>query len=110
MSALVEIISRREGAWRRIVLGDGRGNLLSLDLIRELGRALHALESERGIKWLTLEGSDSEFSYGARIQEHTPEMMRTVLPETHRIIRQLLAFPASTAALEIGRASCRERV
>ena len=39
-------------------------------------RQLHALESERGIKWLTIEGSGGEFSYGARIQEHTPEMMR----------------------------------
>ena len=103
MSALVETISSRGGAWRRLVLGGGRGNLLSLDLVRALGQQLHALESERGIKWLTIEGRDSEFSYGARIQEHTPEMMRMVLPETHRIIRQVLAFPAPTAALVEGR-------
>ena len=98
MSATIEVISTRNGAWRRIVLGGGRGNLLSLELIRELGRAVHALESERGIKWLTIEGSGGEFSYGARIQEHTPELMATVLPETHRIIKRLLAFPACTAA------------
>ncbi len=103
MSALVDSVSTRGGAWRRLILGGGRGNLLSLDLVRALGRELHALESERGIKWLTIEGRDGEFSYGARIQEHTPEMMRTVLPETHRIIKQLLAFPASTAALVEGR-------
>jgi cyclohexa-1,5-dienecarbonyl-CoA hydratase len=103
LSELVESVAARGGAWRRLILGGGRGNLLSLELIRALGRQLHALESERGIKWLTIEGRDGEFSYGARIQEHTPEMMRTVLPETHRIIRQLLAFPASTAALVEGR-------
>jgi cyclohexa-1,5-dienecarbonyl-CoA hydratase len=103
MSATVDVISTRNGAWRRIVLGGGRGNLLSLELIRELGRALHALESERGIKWLTIEGSGGEFSYGARIQEHTPELMATVLPETHRIIKRLLAFPVCTAALVEGR-------
>jgi len=103
VSASVEIVLMRDGAWRRVVIGGGRGNLLSLDLIRELGRAIHALESERGIKWLTIEGSGGEFSYGARIQEHTPEMMPTVLPETHRIIRRLLAFPACTAALVEGR-------
>jgi hypothetical protein len=39
MSAAIEVISTRNGAWRRIVLGGGRGNLLSLELIRELGRA-----------------------------------------------------------------------
>jgi len=103
MSALVDVVTSRAGAWRRIVLGGGRGNLLSLDLIRALGEAIHALESERGIKWLTIEGAGGEFSYGARIQEHTPEMMATVLPETHRIIKRLLAFPAATASLVEGR-------
>ena len=103
MSAIVETISVRGGAWRRLVLGGGRGNLLSLELVRALGKALHALESERGIKWLTIEGSGGEFSFGARIQEHTPESMRTVLPETHRIIKRLLTFPSPTAALVEGR-------
>lgn len=103
MSAPIEVVSARNGAWRRIILGGGRGNLLSLELIRALGEALHALESERGIKWLTIEGSGAEFSYGARIQEHTPEQMRTVLPETHRIIKRLLTFPAPSAALVEGR-------
>lgn len=103
MSAVVEIVSGRNGAWRRIVLGGGRGNLLSLELIRALGAAIHKLESERGIKWLTIEGGGGEFSYGARIQEHTPDLMRTVLPETHGIIKRLLAFPSATAALVEGR-------
>ena len=101
--SVVETIAMRGGAWRRVVLGGGRGNLLSLELVREVGRALHALESERGIKWLTIEGAGGEFSYGARIQEHTPELMQTVLPETHRLIKRLLAFPAPTAALVEGR-------
>jgi len=103
LSALVEVVPARGGAWRRIVLGGGRGNLLSLDLVRALGEMLHTLESERGIKWLTIEGTGGEFSYGARIQEHTPEQMKVVLPETHRIIRRLLAFPSPTAALVEGR-------
>src|SRR5262245_40639280 len=99
MSALVEVIAARGGTWRRLVIGGGRGNLLSLDLVRALGEQLHALEAERGIKWLTIEGAGGDFSYGARIQEHTPEMMQTVLPETHRLIRRVLAFPSPTAAL-----------
>jgi cyclohexa-1,5-dienecarbonyl-CoA hydratase len=103
MSALVEVVSTRGGAWQRIILGGSRGNLLSLELIRALGEQLHALESRRGIKWLTIEGSGGEFSYGARIQEHTPELMQTVLPETHRVIKRLLAFPSPTAALVEGR-------
>jgi cyclohexa-1,5-dienecarbonyl-CoA hydratase len=103
VSALVESTSERDGAWRRLVLRGSRGNLLSLELVRELGAAIHVLESQRGIKWLTVEGSGGQFSYGARIQEHVPEMMATVLPETHRVFKRLLAFPAPTAALVEGR-------
>lgn len=100
---LVQVLSGRDGAWRRVILGGGRGNLLSLDLVQAIGDALHDLESERGIKWVTFEGSGGEFSYGAKIQEHTPEMMQTVLPETHRLIKRILTFPAPTAALVEGR-------
>ena len=103
MSAVIEVIASRDGAWRRIVLNAPRGNLLSLDLVRALGAAVHTLESQAGIKWLTIEGAGGEFSFGAKIQEHTPEMMKTVLPETHRVFKRLLAFPAPTAALVEGR-------
>jgi len=103
MSALVKTVASRDGAWQRIILDAPPGNLLSLDLVRQLGRAIHALESKPGIKWLTIEGAGGEFSYGARIQEHTPELMPTVLPEVHRVFKRLLAFPAPTAALVEGR-------
>ncbi len=103
MSGPVESLSARDGAWRRLVLDSPRGNLLSLELVRALGAAIHALESQPGIKWLTVEGSGGEFSYGARIQEHVPAMMATVLPETHRVFKRLLAFPSPTAALVEGR-------
>lgn len=103
MSAMVEIVPARDGAWQRIVLNGPPGNLLSLDLVRVLGEAIHKLETERGIKWLTIEGAGDQFSYGAMIQEHTLEQMQTVLPETHRVFKRLLAFPAPTAALVEGR-------
>lgn len=103
MSEIVEIRSSSEGAWQRIVLNAPPGNLLSLDLVRALGKALHSLESTRGIKWLTIEGAAGEFSFGARIQEREPGMMATVLPETNRVIKQVLSFPAPTAALVDGR-------
>jgi cyclohexa-1,5-dienecarbonyl-CoA hydratase len=103
MTALVRTIPERSGAWQRIVLNDPRGNLLSLDMIRALGAAIHALEGDRSIKWLTLEGEGGEFSYGAKIQEHVPEHMATVLPATHAIVKRLLAFHAPTAALVEGR-------
>jgi cyclohexa-1,5-dienecarbonyl-CoA hydratase len=103
VSGLVRVQAARDGAWQRVQLNAPPGNLLSLDLVRALGSTLHDLESTPGIKWLTLEGAGDEFSFGAKIQEHEPSMMATVLPETHRVIKQLLAFPAPTAALVVGR-------
>jgi cyclohexa-1,5-dienecarbonyl-CoA hydratase len=103
MSAIVETLASRDGAWQRLILNAPPGNLLSLELVRALGKALHDLESTPGIKWLTIEGRGGEFSFGAKIQEHEPGMMATVLPETHRVIKRLLAFPSPTAALVGGR-------
>ena len=103
MSVMVDMVSSRDGAWRRIILDAPPGNLLSLELIRQLGKAIHALEGQPGIKWVTIEGDDADFSFGAKIQEHTAEMMPVVLPETHRVFKRLLAFPAPTAALVEGR-------
>ena len=90
MSELVRSQASHDGAWQRLQLHAPPGNLLSLDLIRALGKALHDLESTPGITWLTIEGAGEEFSFGAKIQEHEPGLMATVLP-------------APTAALVTGR-------
>lgn len=101
--SMVRTISERGGAWRRLVMSTRPGNVLSLEMVRSLSAALDEARSMRGLKWLTLEGADGEFSFGARIQEHLPASMKVVLPETHRLFRQLLDFPAPTAALVEGR-------
>jgi cyclohexa-1,5-dienecarbonyl-CoA hydratase len=103
VSALVESVSERNGSWRRIVMNAPRGNLLSLEMVSALRRAISEVNREHGLKWLTIEGSNGEFSFGAKIQEHRAEEMAEVLPETHALIRQLLAFPSPTAALVDGR-------
>ncbi len=48
MTALVQTIVEREGAWRRLVLNAPRGNLLSLEMVRALGAAVSALEARAG--------------------------------------------------------------
>ncbi|MGH9384615.1 MAG: enoyl-CoA hydratase/isomerase family protein [Vicinamibacterales bacterium] len=103
MSGLVGNVSERGGSWRRIVINAPKANLLSLDMVRALRETLSEVEAGRGLKWLTIEGAGSEFSFGAKIQEHLPDAMIEVLPETHALIKQLLAFPAPTAALVDGR-------
>lgn len=100
---MIDVIEEAGGAWIRVVLNEPRGNLLSFAMVRALQVALTRIEGRSGLKWVTLEGAGSEFSYGARIQEHLPDQMRLVLPATHALVRQCLALPAPTAALVHGR-------
>lgn len=79
------------------------GNLLSLRMVRELDQALDVAATQHGLCWLTIEGAGGEFSFGADLNEHRPEPMRTVLPATHAMLRKLLALPVPTAALVDGR-------
>ena len=52
---------------------------------------------------MTLEGAGRDFSFGASIQEHAPGQVERMLPEMHRLIRDILEVPAPTAALVRGR-------
>ena len=93
----------RDGHWLRIVLADPPANLLSLDAVTALRATIASARRQAGLKWLTIEGRGKDFSFGASIPEHLPDVMRRVLPETHRLLKDLLAFPAPTAALVHGR-------
>ncbi|MEW6320295.1 MAG: enoyl-CoA hydratase/isomerase family protein [Acidobacteriota bacterium] len=99
----VRVQEERGGAWLRVVLDERPGNLLSLAMIRELAGTLTRAASAPGLKWITLEGAGDHFSYGAKIQEHLPAPMAEVLPAMIQVVRDLLAFPAPTAALVRGR-------
>lgn len=98
---MIRTIEERGGAWLRIVLDRPRGNLLSLEMVRTIAAALDAHAAGR--KWVTFEGAGGEFSFGAMVQEHVPGPMERVLPETHALLRRVLALPAPTAALVEGR-------
>ncbi|MGH9347637.1 MAG: enoyl-CoA hydratase/isomerase family protein [Vicinamibacterales bacterium] len=102
MSPPVRTSEERGGAWLRIVLDRPPGNLLSLEMVRALDACLSANVPPRR-KWVTFEGAGDHFSYGARIDEHLPGMMEQVLPETHALLRRVLALAAATAALVRGR-------
>ncbi len=102
-AALVRIIDEAGGTWRRIRLDAPPGHILSLAMVQALIAAISDAGQRPGLKWLTIEGSRGQFSYGASIPEHLPERMSEVLPAMHRLMRLVLDFPAPTAALVDGR-------
>lgn len=102
MTACVRTLLERDGTWLRVVLDRQPGNLLSLEMVRALADVLTGPAVD-GRKWVTIEGAGNDFSFGAKIQEHLPDEIGRVLPETHALLRQFLALPCPTAALVHGR-------
>lgn len=100
---MIDIIAERDGAWLRVLLASPPGNLLSHELIGKLRQTLASARTRPDLKWLTIESNGKDFSFGANIAEHLPDVMPRVLPETHRLLKELLAFPSPTTALVHGR-------
>ena len=61
------------------------------------------IRDEGPLKLLTIEGAGDDFSFGASIEEHAPERIRTALPAAHELLRELLRVPVTTAAIVRGR-------
>jgi len=100
---LVRVTAEAGGTWQRVRLDAPPGHLLSLAMVRALHKAIAAAAARPAVKWLTVEGTRGQFSYGASIPEHLPESMREVLPAMHALMRVVLDLPVPTAALVDGR-------
>ena len=99
---MVHSESRLNGGHLRLILDQPRGNIITLELMRDLRRALAGVTGSPGIKLVTIEGAGDHFSYGASVEEHRPELIDRALPEFHALVRDLLAVPAPTAAIVRG--------
>ena len=80
-----------------------KGNIITADIVTALRAGLESLTQNPHLKMLSIEGDGADFSFGASIPEHAPDRIGIVLPEMHRLIEDLLAAPAITAAIVRGR-------
>lgn len=91
------------GAHVRLVLDRPKGNIVTAAMIGELRAALTAVQADRGIKLISLEGAGADFSYGASVEEHVAERIEAVLTELNGAVLDLLRAPAPTLAIVRGR-------
>jgi cyclohexa-1,5-dienecarbonyl-CoA hydratase len=92
-----------DGTRLRIVLQNPKGNILTHDMVRGLREVVRGLGGAHALRLVTLEGDGANFSFGASVAEHAPGRIDRVLPDTHRLLVELLDAPAPTAALVRGR-------
>jgi cyclohexa-1,5-dienecarbonyl-CoA hydratase len=80
-----------------------KGNIITAEMIDALRSAITSLSQNPRLKLVTIEGTGDDFSFGASVQEHTPDHIGRVLPQMHQLIEDLLELPAPTAAVVRGR-------
>jgi cyclohexa-1,5-dienecarbonyl-CoA hydratase len=103
MAEQVETYCNRDDSGLRIVFSHSKGNILTGGMVAALRQALAAAKGTAALKLITLEGAGADFSFGASVAEHAPREINRVLPEMHRLVLDLLAAPAPTAAVVRGR-------
>jgi cyclohexa-1,5-dienecarbonyl-CoA hydratase len=102
MSASPVRIEPRDG-WARVILDQPPANVLTMAVCDAVGTAVAEAAAQPGTRLVSIEGAGAHFSYGASVEEHSPDRVGEMLPAFHRLIRGLLAVPCPTAAIVRGR-------
>ncbi len=93
-----------DGVVARIVLRRPPLNVLHLEMVRELNRALRDLRADDGLRALVIAAEGGVFSAGVAVEDHLPERVAVMLPAFHDIFRNLRILSVPTIAAVQGAA------
>lgn len=82
----------------RVILDDGRGNVLDNIMMNELISLLDSLQDKKDIKMITFEGAGNNFSYGASVEEHTKHKAEAMLESFHKMFYTIIGLHIPTLA------------
>ncbi|MBK9400167.1 MAG: enoyl-CoA hydratase/isomerase family protein [Bacteroidetes bacterium] len=91
-----------ENTVARILLNDGKGNILDHLMMEELQTLLNDYKNRPELKLILFEGGGKHFSFGASVEEHTKEMAPTMLRGFHQLFYSLRDLAIPTACLISG--------
>lgn len=91
-----------EGSVARIILDDGKGNVLDHIMMEELQQLLNGFKSGIDLKLITFEGAGKHFSFGASVEEHKQESAGIMLRGFHQLFYSLRDLSIPTAAIISG--------
>ena len=98
----IQVESRHDGSVEWISLGPPPANIITVALVDELSTALEVAAARSDTKAVVIAGSGKHFSYGASVEEHTPDRIGDVLPRLHRLVGNMLTCPVPTVAAVSG--------
>ncbi|MDP1623263.1 MAG: enoyl-CoA hydratase-related protein [Bacteroidales bacterium] len=87
-----------EGTVARVILDDGKANILDGMMMKEITEFLTALKSNKDVKLVTFEGAGNNFSYGASVVEHTKDKAAEMLNGFHMMFYTLIDLHLPTLA------------
>ena len=87
-----------ENSVARIILDDGKGNVLDDIMMNELINILTSFKENKDIKLITFEGAGKHFSFGASVEEHTKENALKMLSTFHKIFQTIVELHIPTLA------------
>jgi len=82
----------------RIILDDGKGNVLDSIMMKELIEMLNSFKDNNDIKLITFEGAGKHFSFGASVEEHKKENVSSMLKTFHNIFYTIIDLSIPTMA------------
>jgi cyclohexa-1,5-dienecarbonyl-CoA hydratase len=87
-----------DGAVARLVLRRPPLNIMGLEMIEEINRALDELGSEPALRALVIAAEGKAFSAGVAVEDHLPERVKPTLRAFHDVFRRLRRLPCPTIA------------
>lgn len=98
MNDLAWIRYETDGSVARCTLARPPLNILTIDMLDELNRALEAAAAAPALKALVLRGDGRAFSAGVAVEDHLGDRVKPMLDAFHRVFRTLHALDCVTVA------------
>jgi cyclohexa-1,5-dienecarbonyl-CoA hydratase len=90
------------GQVHEIVLGPPPANIVSAALMKELAGQIEASNADPHTKLILITGDGKHFSFGAAVDEHTPDRIAEMLPAFHGMIWHVLSSGVPAVAKVTG--------
>jgi len=87
-----------DGQVARVTLAAPKANIIDQAMMTALATAFDDLRNRPPLKVVILTAEGPHFSFGASVQEHLPEQVRSMLSRFGRLLDQMLDLPAVTVA------------
>ena len=87
-----------ENSVARVILDDGKGNVLDSVMMKDLHQLLDKFSNNKKLKLITFEGEGKHFSFGASVEEHTKENAAQMLSSFHGMFYKIMELSIPTVA------------